>query len=276
MKWLLSFLLFNYSICFLDYVTENGWGNYCFQEKKGSPINILTSSVDYTSPFVRGLQVIYKTQFTGISRSVVEEEKFQLSYSNVVENYVLLVKNNTKYQFDIVNIHYHCESEHHVDGHEYKCEMHLVHKRTSPTDQGDDKIYLVIGVFLETKSGQAASPILPTSGTLDLSVLFYPNQWFYYYEGGLTTPPCSEQVNWLVMKDPVYVSEQQIKDLDSWIKDYVVKEANSHSEEPYDQTGNDRDVQMIGDRKVYGITSLASRYFNLCKFILAFTFLAYF
>lgn len=96
--------------------------------------------------------------------SVVEEEKFQLSYTNVVENYVLLLKNNTKYQFDIVNIHYHCESEHHVDGHEYSCEMHLVHKRTSSIDQGDDKIYLVIGVFLESKGGQATNSILPTSG----------------------------------------------------------------------------------------------------------------
>lgn len=273
MKWPICFLLMICSNCFLDYESEEGWGTYCFQEKKGSPINILTALVDYTTPFLEDFRIKYNTQFLGISRSVVDDKKFQLSYTNIVDNYVLLHKNNTEYQFDIANIHYHCESEHHVDGHEYKCEMHLVHKQTSPLDQDKSKLYLVIGVFLETKNGQATNHILSTSGSLDLSDLFYPKQSFYYYEGGLTTPPCSEQVEWLVMKDPVYVSEQQLNELESWIKDYSIKEGGSHPEVPYDQTGNDRKVQDLGDRKVYGVTSLIARYLSLCNFILIVAFL---
>lgn len=77
------------------------------------------------------------------------------------------------------------------------------------------------------------------------------------------------------MKDPVYVSEQQLKDLDSWIKNFVVKEDLSHSEEPYDQSGNDRDVQVLGDRKVYGVSSLTAKYLSLCNLILIVVLLTY-
>ena len=37
------------------------------------------------------------------------------------------------------------------------------------------------------------------------------NQSFYHFKGSLTTPPCSEGVNWFVMKDPVAVSKSQVK-----------------------------------------------------------------
>ena len=33
---------------------------------------------------------------------------------------------------------------------------------------------------------------------------------FYRYMGGLTTPPCSEVVNWFVFEDPIYVSQAQV------------------------------------------------------------------
>jgi carbonic anhydrase len=32
--------------------------------------------------------------------------------------------------------------------------------------------------------------------------------------GSLTTPPCSENVLWLVLKNPIYVSEEQVKNFD--------------------------------------------------------------
>jgi carbonic anhydrase len=33
---------------------------------------------------------------------------------------------------------------------------------------------------------------------------------YYRFSGSLTTPPCSEGVRWLVMKEPVQVSQAQI------------------------------------------------------------------
>lgn len=34
---------------------------------------------------------------------------------------------------------------------------------------------------------------------------------YYRFNGSLTTPPCSEGVVWIVMKNPVTVSESQVK-----------------------------------------------------------------
>jgi carbonic anhydrase len=37
------------------------------------------------------------------------------------------------------------------------------------------------------------------------------NQDYYRFNGSLTTPPCSEGVLWLVMKQPITVSKEQIQ-----------------------------------------------------------------
>ena len=34
---------------------------------------------------------------------------------------------------------------------------------------------------------------------------------FYHFKGSLTTPPCSEGVQWFVMKEPTTVSAAQVK-----------------------------------------------------------------
>ena len=33
---------------------------------------------------------------------------------------------------------------------------------------------------------------------------------FYRYQGGLTTPPCLEVVTWTVMRNPVYITAEQV------------------------------------------------------------------
>ncbi len=43
-----------------------------------------------------------------------------------------------------------------------------------------------------------------------------PNDREYYrFSGSLTTPPCSEGVQWLVMKSPVSVSQEQLQAFDA-------------------------------------------------------------
>ena len=47
---------------------------------------------------------------------------------------------------------------------------------------------------------------MPTSA----SDLLPASKAYYYYQGSLTTPPCSEGVRWLIMKEPIAMSIDQI------------------------------------------------------------------
>jgi carbonic anhydrase len=45
---------------------------------------------------------------------------------------------------------------------------------------------------------------------LDINKLFPSFPGYYTYKGSLTTPPCFESVRWVVFKEPVEVSEEQL------------------------------------------------------------------
>lgn len=120
-------------------------------------------------------------------------------------------------KYELLQFHFHAPSEHTVKGKFYDMEMHLVHKN----DSGD---LAVVGVMM--KKGQANKIMqvlwgnLPTevnkenvvSGiSVDASSLLPKDRGAYHYYGSLTTPPCSEGVNWTVLKTPVEVSEEQVQ-----------------------------------------------------------------
>lgn len=46
---------------------------------------------------------------------------------------------------------------------------------------------------------------------LNVSAFLPENQSFYHYQGSLTTPPCSEGVNWYVFQTPIQMSTSQIE-----------------------------------------------------------------
>lgn len=50
----------------------------------------------------------------------------------------------------------------------------------------------------------------PAWRTIDINTLLPTARNYYTYMGSLTTPPCSEGVLWLVMKQPVQVSQDQV------------------------------------------------------------------
>lgn len=49
------------------------------------------------------------------------------------------------------------------------------------------------------------------SPRINVKRLLPKNKAYYNYSGSLTTPPCSEGVNWMVLQNPVEVSAAQVK-----------------------------------------------------------------
>lgn len=96
-------------------------------------------------------------------------------------------------------------------------ELHLVHKSAAGTNA-------VIGVFLRRGPDSGAlGPILAELPGIEgenvkyeIEDAFDPADFLpastahYRYVGSLTTPPCTEGVQWIVMTEPVYVSDGDI------------------------------------------------------------------
>lgn len=139
-------------------------------------------------------------------------------------------------RYDVVQFHYHAPSEHTVDGESFPAELHIVHKNA-------DGNLAVVGILLREGSENAAyQPFignLPTEKTdpkdagvkINAMALLPSVGTTFRYSGSLTTPPCSEGVNWLLMTTPVDLSMQQLTALDSLF-----------------EGGNNRPVQPINDR----------------------------
>lgn len=118
-------------------------------------------------------------------------------------------------RWELVQFHFHRPSEERIDGRQFDMVAHLVHK------DGDGKL-AVVAVLLERGSAQ---PIVQTiwnnlplekneevaaSVVIDLNHLLPPDRRYFTYMGSLTTPPCSEGVTWIVMRQPVQLSQQQL------------------------------------------------------------------
>ncbi|MEB3282009.1 MAG: carbonic anhydrase family protein [Lyngbya sp.] len=119
-------------------------------------------------------------------------------------------------QYELKQFHFHSPSEHQLNGKSYPMEVHLVH-------QSSDGELAVIGILMEEGTNNRFISSIwphvpeetrenPVSGVaINASALPPQEQVYFNYTGSLTTPPCSEGVNWIVFEKPIEVSEEQIE-----------------------------------------------------------------
>jgi carbonic anhydrase len=125
--------------------------------------------------------------------------------------------------YQLKQLHFHTPSEHQIDGITYPMEMHIVNL-IEPTPENEPPRYLVISYLFRMGEEQPfiASFLdkVPTEkGGEELApgtVTIEPegrelNHEYYHYRGSLTTPPYTETVEWLVVKDIYQASPEQIR-----------------------------------------------------------------
>jgi carbonic anhydrase len=140
--------------------------------------------------------------------------------------------------YELVQYHFHAPSEHTIEGEHAPLEVHFVHKSAV----GE---LAVIGLLVVEGAHDplwdpviAALPAAPgetrhiESLELDMADLQPLPKRYYRYRGSLTTPPCSEGVEWVVIAEPSQMSSQQITAFVSHLHD------------------NNRPVQSLGDREL--------------------------
>ena len=119
--------------------------------------------------------------------------------------------------YKLHQIVFHHPSEERVNGKAFAMVAHLLHRDV-------DGQLAVIAVLLDP--GQANALIhkvwtyLPLdagdrvrmpAGLLNLNELLPQDMRYYQFMGSLTTPPCTENVLWMVLKQPVQISPEQLR-----------------------------------------------------------------
>ncbi|MDB9526749.1 carbonic anhydrase family protein [Oscillatoria sp. CS-180] len=133
----------------------------------------------------------------------------------VVDNASYLSLDNRDYSLQ--QVHFHHPSEHTLFGKPFPMEMHFVH-----ADAANHLV--VLSVFLKegpenielrpiwrTMPSQKTPAQVISNVQVDLEHLLPQGRRCFRYDGSLTTPPCSEIVQWIIFQDAIAISSTQLK-----------------------------------------------------------------
>lgn len=181
------------------------WGGLCSSGKNQSPVDLRDAVKARLAPL--------SFKYDSLAQDVLNNgHTVQVTYA---PGSTLTVDSH---QYQLKQFHFHAPSENLLDGKHFPLEAHFVHADA-------DGNLAVVAVFFE---GGAANAALEKLGKdlplragdkhdLDVKIaaaeLMPKARDYYRFSGSLTTPPCSEGVNWLVLKHPITASEKQIEQL---------------------------------------------------------------
>ena len=118
-------------------------------------------------------------------------------------------------RYELQQLQFHRPAEERINGRSYDMSAHLVHR-------SEDGQVAIVAVLLEKG---AEHPLIQTlwnnlpleqgvefasEDAIDANSLLPENRAYWTYMGSLTTPPCTEGVLWMVLKQPAQVGAEQL------------------------------------------------------------------
>jgi len=233
-----------------SHADQGAWSDYspgCGGDNQ-SPINLFTGMFGEKAPTAFSPLIIQANQAAaGTWKN--NGHSLQLDFDDVRGGAAKLNTDGERgipglHNYALSMLHLHSPSEHQIDGKSFAIEAHFFFT------EGDHKA--VVSVMFQDggRDGNAQLDVLlrgiPTVGhdtrieAVDLTGLLpdlgsaakgTPSP-YYYYVGSTTTPPCAPDVTWLVFKQPLTASTDQIARFNKFYR------------------GNAREVQDLGDRMV--------------------------
>ena len=264
-----------------NYTDQDAWEDesywYCDGTSQ-SPINIDTSDLFTNGSLISLTLTNFDQNFTGDFENTGHSVQFTPDSSldtATIENYFGT--------YELQQFHFHWGSsssegsEHTIDGTSYAGELHFVTRKTTG-NATDYDAYTVMAVLLVSDSLLSLSDSweelyynIPTDygdtntvSGLELTDFLPSSLGYYHYEGSLTTPACSEVVQWFVLKNTVNVPSNFLDALRTTVND----------EDGETLTENHRDTQNLNDREVMvqdssGIDSTSSRLSGILLMLMA-------
>jgi carbonic anhydrase len=120
-------------------------------------------------------------------------------------------------QYELKQFHFHRPGEEEISGHAFEMEAHLVHADSDGNlavvavllNKGSDNS-LIHELWNDLPKEKEKEEVLENVH-IDVAQLLPVSRGYYTFPGSLTTPPCSENVNWFVLKQPVTISGDEIE-----------------------------------------------------------------
>ena len=262
----LTFLTFVLSEQKLDYTNQENydiWIGMCNSKTSQSPIDLpdnddCIQSTDYVQILSTNYPLINDKNV-----SFVHGYSFAIEFGDEGKQALTVKINETTLVYDLKNIHFHFESEHKIEGELLPAEIHFVHdlhkdQQLRNIEEGeigetDSNEHLVVGIFYDTNDDSddeyedsfiSAIDFVNQKNisNLNFSSFISNNKDFYYYHGSLTTPPCTENVNWIIMKDKYEMSLEQFEQYKTYIETQYTG-------------GNHRKTFPVNNRDIYFINN---------------------
>jgi carbonic anhydrase len=163
-------------------------------------------------------------------------------------------------EYFVKQFHFHSPSEHSIDatpekdGH-YAMELQIVHQKKGSSGL-NDLVFVSVLFYVQPDGGfpnwflesinwnnapTTAGTSAKVSGAVDLGKLqesLAGEHWTY--KGSLTTPPCSETVQWFIMKTPLGITKDQFA---------VIQNLFSKNQAYANGAGNNRATQPLNNRE---------------------------
>jgi carbonic anhydrase len=120
-------------------------------------------------------------------------------------------------RFELKQFHFHKPAEERIEGRAYDMVAHLVHQSADGRlavlavlfEAGDQPNAFIAGLWPHLPL-ESQREVAPLEVSVDVNALLPEARGYHTYMGSLTTPPCSEGVLWLVLKNPVQLSREQV------------------------------------------------------------------
>ena len=234
----------------LNYADQSTWPGDCTKGKYQSPVAIPDDfDIEYDIEYGNKRVKIEEINYTPIEKTKIGyEHEYSLSTPTLNNGGIKIRINGTTYSYKVVNVHFHLNAEHTINGTLHPMEMHIVHKNENESKTELTNEFLVLGFIF--KIGVIENAFLEEIGlgtgkeveNVKIDNIVKKDEAVYYYKGGLTTPPCTESVNWVVFKDIKTMSENQFNRFKSYVES-VNKE--------YARIGNNRHIYSLNGRKIY-------------------------
>jgi len=153
-------------------------------------------------------------------------------------------------KYHMTQFHFHSESENLLDGRHMAGEMHMVHA------SGDRNLVVAVFLhpswrnesndnkFIERIFGDAfgVEAMMTTQKMNPYAAMLTPGGTYTHFLGSLTTPPCTPNVDWIIMKEHVTIGKEK---LDQFV-DYLTYRANGVNADG----NNFRPPQPLNNRKI--------------------------